>query len=1068
MRNVKLSLLFIVMILSLQTIAQEQWRTYTGVANLCKDRHLEILADNKGTIWITGTGLSKYSGGQWTYFSTDFIWPYTICVAADKNDNTWVGTYQGITLLDSVGTWTSYTIKNCGLANNWIESVAIDSSRVKWFGTHAGVSSFNGTTWTNYKASDGLAADTVNTIVVDKNNNKWFGTERGLSKFDGSTWKTYTTTDGLPANNINGLSIDASGNIWIATWHGLVKYDGSTWRTYTTADGLASDSIWSVTSRGSIVWAGFFRNEQKKGAAKFDGTSWTNYTIYDETNDLDYSRPAVPALAIDTFGDAWFASQGDAVFVQTATGTSKTYITTTHMYPDLKHCAATDADGFYNWFGSDGGLTAIAEGGNAMKYTTPGAPTVITDIAVDITGGKWFSTMSGLYYLPNTWDAWVTYKTTDGLPTNALTTVAVDYESNKWIGTENNGVIFFNGLSWKNYTTADGLASNSITDIVMDAKGREWVCTQASGISCFDGTTWKNYTTTDGLISDAVICAALDIDGSLWFGTDKGLSKFDGTTWTNYTTTDGLAGNQVNVIKIDKAGVKWIGCYKHSFSGLTKFDNKTWKSFTKNNSVDEMTNVFSITIDGNGSKWIGTQDGSIILLKDGGATAYSSPKRRIIGTLFNDANGNGIKDAGESVLGLDKQIVKVDSFYTTTNVDGVFTILADAGKHVFTYVPYEYWQMTTNQITMTTGKAEEDSLYIGLKATQAIADVKISLTGSRTRVLGSSNYWIDFKNVGSVSQSGSIVLTLDSLVKVSTTSSIPDTITANRLVWNFKDLSAQAKGQILVVATMPDFTHLGDTLKTTASIRITNQDMDLSNNKSSLCQVLVGSYDPNDKEVAQGVGTKNYVLHNSLLEYTIHFQNTGTDTAYVVNIADTINANLDLGTLQIIGSSHTVSSQIKDARTVIFSFNKINLPPVTKNETASNGYIKYSIKPITGLADNTEVTNSASIYFDYNSPILTDTTSNMFVSIIPNGSTANNLITTDNETSVYPNPTSDGINIRTGLPTEVTLYSFTGQTLLKTTITSNTYIPLTGFIQGVYFLKLTNAKGVVEQKLIKK
>lgn len=1050
--------------------ATEQWRTYIASANLCGGAHSSITADNKGAVWITGSGVSKYADGQWTYYNTSsgLVWSYTTCLAIDKNDNKWIGTYQGISLLDSVGNWTSFTINNSGLANNWIESVAIDSSKVKWFGTHAGVSSFNGISWTNYKTSDGLAADTVNAIVVDKNNNKWFGTERGLSKFDGTAWQTYTTTDGLPANKINALVIDSLGNLWIATWHGLTKYDGSTWKTYTTSDGLASDSIWSVASRGEIVWAGFYRNEQKKGAAKFDGTTWTNYTIYDETNNVRYSRPAVDAIAIDTYGDAWFASQGDAVFVQTATGTAKTYITTNHMYSDIKFCAATDADGFYNWFGSDGGLTAIAEGGNAMKYTTPGAPEVISDIAVDINGGKWFSTNSGLYYLSNTWDPWVTYTTKDGLPTNILTSVAVDYESNKWIGTENNGVIFFNGLSWKNYTTADGLASNSITDIILDAKGSKWICTQASGISCFDGTNWKNYTTTDGLISNNVICAALDIDGSLWFGTDKGLSKFDGTTWTNYTTADGLAGNQVNVIKIDNAGVKWIGCYYRAISGLTKFDNSTWKTYTWKNSVDEMTNVFSITIDGNGSKWIGTQDGSIVLLKDDGPTAYASPKRKIIGLLFNDANENGIKDDDESALGLDKQVVKVDSSYTTTNEDGVFTILADTGKHEFVYIPYEYWEMTTNTISMTTTNATEDTVYIPLKATQAINDVKISLTGSRTRVWGTSTYWIDFKNVGSVSQSGSVVLTLDTLVTISTTSSTPDTTAENRLVWNFKDLAPQAKGQILVVATMPDHSYLGDTLKTTASIKIGDQDMDLSNNMSFLSQVLVGSYDPNYKEVAQGVADKNYVLHNSLLEYTIHFQNTGTDTAYVVNVTDTINTNLDLGTLQIIGSSHTVSTQIKDGRTLVFSFDKINLPPVTTNEPASNGYVKFSIKPITGLPDNTEVTNNASIYFDYNPPILTDTTSNMFVSILPNTPDGINEIEIDNGTDVYPNPTAEGINVKTNLPTEVTLYSINGRKIFAKIVSTNTYIPLTGITQGVYLLKLSNEKGVVEERLIKK
>ena len=65
-----------------------------------------------------------------------------------------------------------------------------------------GVSEFNGTTWTNYTAEDGLADNGVNSIAIDAQGNKWFGTSAGVSKFDGTTWTTYTTADGLEDNNV--------------------------------------------------------------------------------------------------------------------------------------------------------------------------------------------------------------------------------------------------------------------------------------------------------------------------------------------------------------------------------------------------------------------------------------------------------------------------------------------------------------------------------------------------------------------------------------------------------------------------------------------------------------------------------------------------------------------------------------------------------------------------------------------------------------------------------------------------------------------------------------------------
>ena len=57
---------------------------------------------------------------------------------------------------------------------------------ILWCGTNAGVSKYDGTTWTNYDAEDGLIDNNVHSIGIDSAGNYWFGTENGVSKFDGS------------------------------------------------------------------------------------------------------------------------------------------------------------------------------------------------------------------------------------------------------------------------------------------------------------------------------------------------------------------------------------------------------------------------------------------------------------------------------------------------------------------------------------------------------------------------------------------------------------------------------------------------------------------------------------------------------------------------------------------------------------------------------------------------------------------------------------------------------------------------------------------------------------------
>ncbi len=156
------------------------------------------------------------------------------------------------------------------------------------------------------------------------------------------------------------------------------------------------------------------------------------------------------------------------------------------------------------------------------------------------------------------------------------------------------------------------------------------------------------------------------------------------------------------------------------------------------------------------------------------------------------------------------------------------------------------------------------------------------------------------------------------------------------------------------------------------------------------CQNNRGSYDPNDKQATpQGFGPNHLIRPNKTINYLIRFQNTGTDTAIFVNIFDTISPNLDISTLKMGVSSHSYSWQLYDDSVLRIIFSPIMLPDSHINEAASHGFIKYSLQQKAHLANGTVIDNSASIYFDYNLPVQTNTVSHTICDDCPEMSPGN-------------------------------------------------------------------------------
>lgn len=202
---------------------------------------------------------------------------------------------------------------------------------------------------------------------------------------------------------------------------------------------------------------------------------------------------------------------------------------------------------------------------------------------------------------------------------------------------------------------------------------------------------------------------------------------------------------------------------------------------------------------------------------------------------------------------------------------------------------------------------------------------------------------------------------------------VPDSILSNRLVWNIADFSTLDFNHDL----KPDFfvdsaALIGDLVCFTTVISPIVGDRVSYNNTFSQCFDVRASYDPNIKEVSP---SGSVTSSEGWLYYTIHFQNTGNSFAENIYVWDTIDANLDLNTIQVMGSSHDQFMQVyPNPRAVKFNFKNINLIDSTSDEPNSHGFVQYRIKLKSGLSEGMAIHNTASILFDLNTPVLTNTT----------------------------------------------------------------------------------------------
>jgi len=365
----------------------------------------------------------------------------------------------------------------------------------------------------------------------------------------------------------------------------------------------------------------------------------------------------------------------------------------------------------------------------------------------------------------------------------------------------------------------------------------------------------------------------------------------------------------------------------------------------------------------------------------------------------------------------------------------------------------------------------------------------------------STEYKIKISNQGTTFKTGEVNFYFDSKLMSVVSSSETYVEEDGILTWQYEDLSPFKSLDITVLIRMNtpmDTPSLngGDELRFSVDVLPLENDITPENNTFMFDQIVVNSYDPNDKTCLQGGVVMDSML-GTYLDYLIRFENLGTANAQNVVVKDQLSGfSFDVGSLEVTDASHPMYTRV-NSNTVEFVFEDIQL---SYQDSINDGYVAFRVKTNPQwLQVGDTIKNNAEIYFDFNFPIITNTYKTIVAtdqdmdgynsvidcddsnaSINPGAEEiVNNGIDEDCDgldfisgieaeiieiINVYPNPTSSTIQLSQEVD-KIEIYNLFGEKLYSQNNTQEADI--SAYPKGVYLVKIEFLENHISKKVIK-
>ena len=230
------------------------------------------------------------------------------------------------------------------------------------------------------------------------------------------------------------------------------------------------------------------------------------------------------------------------------------------------------------------------------------------------------------------------------------------------------------------------------------------------------------------------------------------------------------------------------------------------------------------------------------------------------------------------------------------------------------------------------------------------------------------------------------------------------------------------------------------------------------------CDAVRAPFDPNEKSVSPlGLTAQHYIpTQTEWLQYTVRFQNVGTDTAFRVVVRDTLSAFLNPASVIPGAASHPYRFRMYGPGIGEWTFTPIALPDSSTDLVGSQGFFSFQVRQTPGNPEGTRIENRVGIFFDYELPVITNTAfSTLLDTVLVLGQTPETG-TTQTPVKVWPNPARDQVHILS--PTadfQVELIDLQGRTT-GVAHTEGTQLNLAtgGFPAGIYLLRIRYGNGV--------
>ena len=431
------------------------------------------------------------------------------------------------------------------------------------------------------------------------------------------------------------------------------------------------------------------------------------------------------------------------------------------------------------------------------------------------------------------------------------------------------------------------------------------------------------------------------------------------------------------------------------------------------------------------------------------------------GTLFRDINGNGSLDAGEPPMPQAYATAEPDGNLSGPDLNGHYFLPLDSGSHVVSGIAPQWYQQTTlpQQVEITVPFQIDSLRHIGFQPTPGTVDLMVDLTGIGTpaRPGFAHRLRLIVRNIGTQVTSGTVVLQFDPLNTWVSGTPAPAAQNGSTATWQVPLLDPGEQIIVNVYLSTPSSAPLGTALNYQLMVTADDPDVALENNTVSFEQTIMGSYDPNEKEVVPTFLEPIEVLQGERLTYTIRFQNTGTFLAERVVITDTLPLGLQWNTLHVIDSSHP-SYWFVDAGILHFVFDDIMLPDSSSNEPESHGLVRFTIEPVSSLMVGDEVENIANIHFDFNDPIITEP-------CVFTVTTATGQVEQDREAALIlmPNPASTELMVRIDgdlVASTLKILALDGRVVHTMRMNGrNPVIDVSSLASGTYLIELATTDG---------